>query len=131
MLGVPVDLSTVTTEAYVLAGIADHISPWQSCYRSARLFGGDTTFVLSSSGHIASIVNPPGNPKAGYRTARLGGNDPEQWRQDTPACQGSWWPAYLEWLGERTGPEKPAPTGPGAEGYPTTEAAPGRYVLER
>jgi len=73
MLGAPVDLGEVKTDGYVLAGVADHISPWQSCYRGARLLGGDVTFVLSSSGHIASIVNPPTNPKASYRVARTSG----------------------------------------------------------
>ena len=64
----PVDLGTVTTDTYVVAGIADHISPWQACYRSARLLGStDLRFVLSTSGHIAALVNPPGNPKASYR----------------------------------------------------------------
>ena len=65
MLGTPVDLGQLTTDAYVIAGIADHISPWQACYRSARLLGSkDLRLVLSSSGHIASLVNPPGNPRA-------------------------------------------------------------------
>ncbi|HZZ48348.1 MAG TPA: alpha/beta fold hydrolase [Pseudonocardia sp.] len=131
ILGVPVDLATITADAYVLAGISDHISPWQSCYRSAQLFGGDTTFVLSSSGHIASIVNPPGNPKAKYQVASSPAQDPDGWQQDTLVTQGSWWPAYLEWLRERSGPEKPAPTSAGGEGYSPTEPAPGRYVLQR
>ena len=73
MLGTPVDLNQLTTDAYVVAGIADHISPWQACYRSARLLGiKNLRFVLSSSGHIASLVNPPGNPKANFRAGRRG-----------------------------------------------------------
>jgi len=68
MLGTPVDLGTVTADTYVVAGIADHISPWHACYRSARMLGSkDLQFILSSSGHIAALVNPPGNPKASYR----------------------------------------------------------------
>ena len=51
----------------MVAGIADHITPWQNCYRSTQLLGGDTRFVLSTSGHIAALVNPPGNPKATYQ----------------------------------------------------------------
>ena len=69
MLGSPVDLSKVDTDTYVIAGIADHLCPWQSCYRSTQLLGGPVTFVLSTSGHIASMVNPPGNPKATFQTA--------------------------------------------------------------
>lgn len=61
--GTPIDLGAVTADAYVIGGIADHISPWQGCYRSAALLGGaDTRFVLSTSGHVAALVNPPGNP---------------------------------------------------------------------
>jgi poly(3-hydroxyalkanoate) synthetase len=130
MLGAPVDLGEVKTDAYVLAGVADHISPWQSCYRSARLFGGDVTFVLSSSGHIASIVNPPTNPKASYRVARTSG-DPDAWQADTPATKGSWWPDFLAWLGERSGPDKPAPEALGGPDYSVVTAAPGTYILER
>jgi len=130
MLGAPVDLGEVKTDGYVLAGVADHISPWQSCYRSAGLFGGDVTFVLSSSGHIASIVNPPTNPKASYRVARTSG-DADAWQTDTPATKGSWWPDFLTWLGERSGPDKPAPEALGGPGYSVVTAAPGTYVLER
>ena len=65
MLGTPVDLSKITCDAYVIGGIADHISPWQATYRSAKLLGSkDNRYVLSTSGHIAALVNPPGNPKA-------------------------------------------------------------------
>ena len=69
MLGSPVDLSKVDVDAYVIAGVADHLCPWQSCYRTTQMLGGATTFVLSTSGHIASMVNPPGNPKATFHTA--------------------------------------------------------------
>ena len=96
MLGTPVDLNQVTTDAYVVAGIADHISPWQACYRSARLLGiKDLRFVLSSSGHIASLVNPPGNPKANFRVADVDEPDPEFWlesaeQQRTRGGRTSW-----------------------------------------
>ena len=67
VLGRPVDLRQVTVDAYVVAGVADHITPWQSCYRTLSMLGGETRFVLSTSGHIAALVNPPGNPKATYQ----------------------------------------------------------------
>src|SRR5205823_976391 len=69
MLGSPVDLSKTDVSGYVVAGVADHLCPWQACYRSARLLGGPVRFILSTSGHIASMVNPPGNPKATFQTA--------------------------------------------------------------
>ena len=67
MLGSPVDLSKVDTDAYVIAAAADHLCPWQSCYRTTQLLGGPVTFVLSTSGHIAAMVNPPDNPKAAFQ----------------------------------------------------------------
>ena len=79
MLGSPVDLSKVDTDAYVVAGIADHLCPWQSCYRTTQLLGGEVTFVLSTSGHIASMVNPPDNPKATFQVAPQNPPDPGQW----------------------------------------------------
>jgi len=70
-LEVPVDLGKITADAYVIGGETDHITHWQSCYRSAGLLGGGTQFVLSTSGHIAALVNPPGNPKSSFRTAKV------------------------------------------------------------
>ena len=79
LLGSPVDLGSVKTDAYVLAGIADHLCDWESCYRTAHLLGGDTRFVLSTSGHIAAIVNPPGNPKAKYQVSEQNPEDPAEY----------------------------------------------------
>ena len=68
MLGTPVDLGTATTDMYIVAGVADHISPWQACYRSARLLDiRSLPFMLSTSGQIAALVNPPDHPKSSYR----------------------------------------------------------------
>ena len=107
VLGTPVDLSRVGVDAYVVAGIADHITPWQNCYRSAQLLGGDTRFVLSTSGHIAALVNPPDNPKATFQTNKDTTVDAQQWLQSARTQQGSWWPDFAAWLAERSG----APTG--------------------
>ncbi|MFD6156962.1 PHA/PHB synthase family protein [Nocardia sp. NPDC060256] len=131
MLGTPVDLSTLTVDTYVVAGIADHISPWQSCYRSARLLGAkDLRFVLSTSGHIAALVNPPGNPKASYRIGAPDAADPAAWLHGEDKQQGSWWPNFTDWLGDRSGAEKDAPTALGTPELPPLSAAPGTYVLE-
>jgi polyhydroxyalkanoate synthase subunit PhaC len=131
MLGTPVDLSKLTVDAYVVAGIADHISPWQACYRSARLLGAtNLRFVLSSSGHIAALVNPPGNPKASYRVGGVDEPDPAAWVDAAEQNRDSWWPDFAAWLGERSGKKRPAPDVLGGAGMAPIEPAPGSYVLE-
>ena len=131
MLGTPVDLSTVTVDSYVTAGIADHLCPWQSCYRSTQLLGGRSRFVLSTSGHIASLVNPPGNPKSTFQVAAETPADPEEWLASAETVQGSWWPDFMTWLGERSGEEIPAPTALGGGGLTELADAPGTYVFDK
>ena len=81
VLGTEIDLSRVDLDSYVVAGVADHICPWQSCYRGAQLLGGKTRFVLSSSGHIAALVNPAGNKKSGYQVSDDVTADAESWQR--------------------------------------------------
>ncbi|MGY1651167.1 PHA/PHB synthase family protein [Geodermatophilus sp. SYSU D01119] len=131
MLGTPVDLSTVDVDAYVTAGIADHLCPWQSCYRTTQLLGGDSRFVLSTSGHIASLVNPPGNRKASFRVAPQTPADPEEWLASAHEEKGSWWPDFTAWLGERSGEEVPAPQELGSAELPVLGDAPGTYVFDK
>jgi polyhydroxyalkanoate synthase len=130
MLGSRVDLSAVTVDAYVLAGIADHICPWQSCYATTQLLGGDTRFVLSTAGHIASLVNPPTNPKSTWRTASPNTPDADEWLASAHTEKGSWWTDYRRWLTERAGDEVDAPAQLGG-GRPTLGAAPGTYVFDK
>ena len=131
MLGSPVDLSKVEVDTYVIAGIADHLCPWQSCYRSTQMLGGPVTFVLSTSGHIASMVNPPTNPKATFQTAPENPADPRGWQAIATTQTGSWWPHYAAWLGERSGELRKARAKPGRKGYEVLSAAPGTYVHDR
>jgi polyhydroxyalkanoate synthase subunit PhaC len=135
MLGSPVDLSRVDVDSYLVAGIADHLCPWQACYRSTQLLGGDVAFVLSTSGHIASMINPPGNPKARFQVAPAGQQanppDPREWLQAAETVPGSWWPHYSSWLAERSGGEKDRPGQLGDKGFEPMEPAPGLYVLDR
>ncbi len=131
MLGSPVELSKVDVDSYLIAGIADHICPWQSCYRSTQMLGGSAKFVLSTSGHIASMVNPPGNPKATFQTAANNPADPRWWLEQAETVPGSWWPDYSSWLGERSGGQKKAPARLGRKTFPVLCPAPGTYVLDR
>ncbi|MCW2530997.1 MAG: phaA [Blastococcus sp.] len=130
MLGTPVDLSKVTVDSYVTAGIADHLCPWQACYRSTQLLGGESRFILSTSGHIASLVNPPGNPKSTFQVAGSTPADTEEWMTQAETVKGSWWPDYMTWLGERSGEEIPAPSALGG-GLEVLAQAPGTYVFDK
>lgn len=131
VLGSPVDLSRITVDSYIVAGAVDHISPWQNCYRTTQLLGGRTRFVLSTSGHIAAIVNPPGNKRATYRTAdEQTPPDPAEWEELATTTQGTWWTDWDEWLAERSGGMRPAPARLGSRRHKLVGAAPGEYVLE-
>jgi len=132
MLGTPVDLSQITADAYVIGGLTDHICPWQATYRSARLLGSkDNRYVLSTSGHIQALVNPPGNPKASYRTGSVDAEDAQEWLDSAEKSSDSWWPDYTRWLAERSGPEIDAPKMLGGEDLPPLGPAPGSYVMEK
>ena len=131
VLGTPVDLSQVRADSYIVAGIADHITPWQNCYRSTQLLGGQSRFILSTSGHIAALVNPPGNPKATYQTSKANPASPAEWLKTAQSERGSWWPDMLAWLGDRCGADKPAPAELGGGGLRPLAAAPGTYVFDK
>jgi polyhydroxyalkanoate synthase subunit PhaC len=128
MLGSPVDLAAVDRDTYLVAGITDHICPWQSCYRSTQLLSGRQRFVLSNSGHVAAMVNPPGNDRASYQIAKECPEDPQEWLHRAETCRGSWWPDYAGWLAERCGEEKAAPGELGGGGLVPVFDAPGTYV---
>jgi polyhydroxyalkanoate synthase len=130
MLGTPVDLSTVAVDAYVTAGIADHLCPWQACYRTTQLLGGTSRYILSTTGHIASLVNPPTNPRSTFQVATSTPPDPQEWLASAETVKGSWWPDYTAWLGERSGAEIPAPEDLGG-GLEVLADAPGTYVFAR
>ena len=130
-LGVPVDLSQVTVDAYVIGGVADHITPWQSCYRTTQMLGGTTRFVLSTSGHIAALVNPTTNAKSSFQTAKDNPADPLAWVSSADTQQGSWWADYVDWLGDRSAALKPAPEQLGRGRFTPIASAPGTYVFDQ
>jgi polyhydroxyalkanoate synthase len=130
MLGSPVDLAAVDRDSYIVAGITDHICPWQSCYRSTQLLGGRSQFLLSTSGHVAAMVNPPGNEKARYQIAKESPEDPQEWLRLAETRHGSWWPDYASWLAERCGENQAAPGELGGGGLAPAGDAPGTYVYD-
>jgi len=131
VLGEPVDLGRITVDSYVVAGIADHITPWENCYRSAQLLGGTTRFVLSTSGHIAALVNPPGNPKASFHTNIDPTSGAKTWLEGSDVHQGTWWADLGTWLDERCGERRPAPRELGSSRFPVLAEAPGTYVFDK
>jgi len=129
--GTSIDLKKVTSDIFCVAGTTDHITPWEACYKSALLFGGKCEFVLSNSGHIQSILNPPGNPKARFMTNSELPRDPKVWQENSTKHTDSWWLHWQTWQAERSGAMKKAPASLGSKAFPAGGAAPGTYVHER
>ncbi|WP_434696105.1 class II poly(R)-hydroxyalkanoic acid synthase [Pseudomonas sp. Z1-14] len=129
--GTPIDLQKVTVDSFSVAGINDHITPWDAVYRSTLLLGGERRFVLSNSGHVQSILNPPGNPKANYIENPKLSSDPRAWYYDAKHIEGSWWTQWLGWIQERSGAQHETQMTLGNAKYPALEAAPGNYVRVR
>ena len=130
VLGTPLDLKSITVPAFVTGAVTDHLTPWKGCYQTTQLLGGPSTFVLSYSGHIASLVNPPGNPKAHYWTGSTPGADPGQWLAGADRQQGSWWEAWADWATARAGERQPPPVNLGSAHHPVLCPAPGLYVRD-
>ena len=129
VLGTPIDLGQVTCDTYAIAGLRDHIVPWENAYRSTQLLGGSKRFVLSTSGHIQALVNPPSaEGRASYRVVDDPADEPEAWMAQADVKRGSWWPEYGEWLAQRAGDLKPPPKTLGSRNHKATAKAPGSYV---
>jgi polyhydroxyalkanoate synthase len=131
MCGIPVDLSRIGIPAYVYASREDHIVPWRSAYRTTALLGGDVSFVLGSSGHIAGVVNPPQSKKRVYWTNDLITDDPDDWLARTETLAGSWWPHWYAWITEHGGGMRAAPQRAGSAEHRVLGPSPGRYVAEQ
>ncbi len=130
VLGTPIDLSQIRTDSYLVAGVTDHITPWKACYQSSQLLGGNVEFILSNSGHIQSILNPPGNSKANFFTNPTQPADPDEWLAQADKQPGSWWEHWRTWIKEHSGDTKAAPQSSGNQDYPSIGNAPGSYVHE-
>ena len=128
--GTPLDMAQVDLDSYVVAGLTDHITPWQGCYNTARLYGPRSTFVLANSGHIQSLINPPGNPKACFWSARATAVAAQSWLERADQHSGSWWPHWRDWIKVRSGEMKFAPAELGSTQHSPAIAAPGLYVME-
>jgi polyhydroxyalkanoate synthase len=117
-------------DKYVVAGVTDHITPWQGVFNAARTFGGSTEFVLSSSGHIQSLINPPGNPKAKFYLNPELPASPDDWLSSAQTTPGSWWEHWRHWLATRSGKKRAARQSLGNARHAAGASAPGMYVTE-
>ena len=128
VLGTPVDLAKVTIDTYVTGATTDHLTPWRGCYQTTQLLSGRNRFVLSNAGHIASLVNPPGNPKAHFFAGPEPTGDADEWLARAQQRSGTWWEDWAEWVTERSGEEKKAPGKLGSRRHRAADPAPGTYV---
>ena len=127
--GEDVSLSDVAHPVFAIACETDHIAAWRSSFRGVSKMGSrDKTFVLSESGHIAGIINPPSKKKYGHYTGASPAGDPEAWLQEASFNEGSWWPHWEEWLRRRSGAQIPARI-PGDSSHKALCDAPGTYVV--
>ncbi len=131
MLGEKVDLAKLDMPAYLMAAREDHIVPWKSAYLARNLLGGETTFALGASGHIAGAINPASKNRRSYWTASVKPTDPDEWLEQAEEHKGSWWLHWIEWLGAHGGKQVAARGRLGSTKYEPIEPAPGRYVKER
>jgi len=132
--GRPVAIADIEVPMFIVGTVRDHVAPWPSVFKMHLLNGGELTFVLTSGGHNAGVVSEPGHPRRSFQIAtRAAGEryvDPQQWRAETPLQEGSWWPAWQQWLARRS-PERVAPPaiGGGHSTYAPLGDAPGTWVM--
>ncbi len=129
--GVRVDLGKIRVPVFIFSTREDHIVPWRSAYRTVDLVGGDRTFVLGASGHIAGVVNPPAKNRRSYWEGEPYPQDADAWFGQAVEHPGSWWPVWSGWLAKHGGGTRKAPAAAGNARYKSIEPAPGRYVKQR
>jgi polyhydroxyalkanoate synthase subunit PhaC len=125
-----IDMSNVKADCYVVAGTTDHITPWKGVHKTAQIMGEGTTFVLSNSGHLQSLLNPPTNPKASFMIGTVNPSGPDAFVATAEKRKGSWWLDWRDWLQARSGDDVTAPASLGSERHPVLAAAPGTYVFD-
>jgi polyhydroxyalkanoate synthase len=128
--GVPIDLSKVSLPTYFVSAVEDHIAPWKTTFAGPGLIRGGARFVLSGSGHIAGMINPPAANKYGYWTNDASAASADEWFAGAEQHDGSWWNDWREWIAPFLGREVP-PRVPGRGKLRVIEAAPGSYARLR
>jgi polyhydroxyalkanoate synthase len=128
--GVPIDLTTIKTPSFLLSTAQDHIAPWKSTYVATQIYKGPVKFVLSGSGHIAGVINPPEKKKYGYWENDKNVADADAWLKAAKQHEGSWWPVWHKWVSDFSEGTVPALKIGGGKLKPL-EDAPGSYVKVR
>ena len=128
--GTPIDLTKITVPAYIISTKDDHIAPWKSTYEATQIYTGPVRFVLSASGHIAGVVNPPTARKYYFWTNANTLEDPDAWFLNAKQTEGSWWPDWQKWAKKYGGTHVKARK-PGNPKHKPIEDAPGSYVKIR
>lgn len=127
LAGVPIDVSKIDTPIYALSTREDHIAPWKTTYTTTQLVSSKVKFVLSASGHVAGVVNPPEKSKYHYFLNESNPSDPDKWFESATEFSGSWWVDWNKWLGKLSGEKVPAPE-PGSGRLKSLMSSPGSYV---
>ena len=128
--GVDIDLRKIKIPTYLISTREDHIAPWKTTFAATQLYSGPVKFVLSASGHIAGVVNPPEAGKYCFWTNAKKIKDPETWLKGATQNEGSWWPDWQKWIAKTAGAQVPARQ-PGSGKLKALEDAPGSYVKVR
>jgi polyhydroxyalkanoate synthase subunit PhaC len=131
LFGAPIDYERVTVPTYFVGGLEDYLMPWRGIYRAVRCFGGENRFVLSTSGHVQSILRPPNLANTHYFVNDDLSGSADVWFSGARRMEGTWWRDWSEWLRGHAGPVADAPRSLGAEAFPPLCPAPGSYVMER
>jgi len=129
--GTDLDLSAVDHDLFLIGGLTDHLTPWNACYRTTRIMGGQKEFLLVGSGHIQSLVASPDNPKNRYFTNTEIPKTARAWLEGATEVPGTWWPHWSEWIRTRSGTQKKAPARIGSKIHEPLCDAPGTYVHEK
>ncbi|MCH8499551.1 MAG: class I poly(R)-hydroxyalkanoic acid synthase [Marinobacter sp.] len=130
LAGESINLAEVDVPSYFLSARQDHIAKWKATYQGAQALGGQRQFVLSGSGHIAGVINPPSKEKYGFWTHDGMPEHPDNWLEAASQHPGSWWPHWLNWIAAYAG-EQVGARPPGSAELPPIEDAPGSYVKVR
>lgn len=129
--GYPIDIKQLKMDFYCVGGDEDYLMPWKKCFEVPHMLDTKCTFVLSTSGHIQSILRPPGIANTAYYTNEKKASTADDWLQSATKCSGSWWEHWCDWLHDHSGAERSAPKRLGSDLHPPLSPAPGLYVNEK